>query len=107
VTTLYRQHASQGSRVVRPIDYRTRLLEKASEQWGLASRDGRSLPPEQFRRQLAVYSACFGLGHLSGKKGARRALAARAFLKALAIDPRYWRSLAYLALTPLGWKPKV
>jgi glycosyltransferase involved in cell wall biosynthesis len=105
VSTLYRQHASQGSRVVRPVDYRTRLLEKASGQWGLASRDGRSLAPHQFRRQLAIYSACFGLGHLSGEKGANRALAARAFLKALAIDPSYWRSLAYLALTPLGWKP--
>jgi glycosyltransferase involved in cell wall biosynthesis len=107
VSTLYRQHASQGSRVTREVDYRTRLLEKAHAQWGLSSRDGRCLAPGQFRRQLAVYSASFGLGHLSGEKGASRALAARAFFKALAIDPSYWRSLAYLALTPLGWKPSV
>jgi glycosyltransferase involved in cell wall biosynthesis len=106
VSTLYRQHASQGSRVTRAIDYRTRLLESASKKWGLASRDGRCLTPRQFRRQLAVYSASFGLGHLGPGPGASPRIAARAFLKALAIDPSYWRSLAYLALMPLGWKPR-
>lgn len=105
VSTLYRQHPLQGSRVTRAIDYRTLLLEKASQTWGLASPDGRSLSPQQFRRQLAVYSALFGLGHLSGKPGASRRIAARAFLKAWQIDKRYWRSLAYLALLPTGWKP--
>jgi hypothetical protein len=105
VTTLYRQHATQGSRLTRELDYRTRLLERASRQWGLCSADGRCLSPRQFRRQLAVYSASFGLGHLSGASGASRWTAARAFCKALVIDPAYWRSLAYLSLTPLGWKP--
>ena len=106
VSTLYRQHASQGSRVTRAIDYRTQLLEKAAARWGLASRDGRCLTPRQFRRQLAVYSASFGLGHLSGAQGASPRLAAQAFLKALSIDPSYWRSMAYLALMPLGWRPQ-
>lgn len=105
VTTLYRQHATQGSRLTREVDYRTRLLERARRQWGLCSVDGRCLEPQQFRRQLAVYSASFGLGHLSGAPGASRWTAARAFCKALAIDPAYWRSLAYLTLTPLGWQP--
>jgi glycosyltransferase involved in cell wall biosynthesis len=105
VSTLYRQHANQGSRMTRAVDYRTRLLQRAHRQWGLASPDGRSLAASQFRRQLAVYSASFGLGHLSGEQGASRWTAARAFCKALVIDPAYWRSLAYLALTPLGWKP--
>ena len=106
VSTLYRQHANQGSRVTRALDYRTQLLERTAARWGLASRDGRCLTPRQFRRQLAVYSASFGLGHLGQGPGASPRIAARAFLKALAIDPSYWRSLAYLALMPLGWKPK-
>lgn len=106
VSTLYRQHANQGSRVTRPIDYRTLLLEKASEKWGLSSKDGRCLTPKQFKRQLAMYSASFGLGHLSGDAGASRQIAACAFLKAWSIDRRYWRSLAYLAAMAVGWKPK-
>lgn len=106
VSTLYRQHPNQGSRVTRAIDYRTLLLEKAVQQWGLASPDGRCLSVAQFRRQLAVYSASFGLGHLSANPGASRRLAAAAFLKAWSIDRRYWRSLAYLAAMALGWKPR-
>jgi GT2 family glycosyltransferase len=105
VSTLYRQHASQGSRMRRAVDYRTLLLEKAERQWGLASPDGRCLSPAQFRRQLARYSAAFGLGHLSASPGADRRIAAAAFRKAWAIDRRYWRSLAYLAAMVLGWSP--
>lgn len=39
-TTLYRQHPNQGSRVTRPLDYRTRLLEQASRQWDWPARMG-------------------------------------------------------------------
>jgi GT2 family glycosyltransferase len=106
VTTLYRQHASQGSRRVRPVDYRTQLLEKACAQWGLASADGRSVSQRQFRRQLARYSTTFGLGHLKEDTQSSRAIAARAFRKAWTLDPSYWRSLAFLALMPLGWRPR-
>ena len=105
VSTLYRQHAQQGSRVIRPIDYRTHLLEKAVQRWGLCSPDGRCVSHQQFWRQLARYSTAFALGHLGNGKGADRWTAARALCKAWTIDPTYWRSLAYLALTPLGWKP--
>jgi glycosyltransferase involved in cell wall biosynthesis len=105
-TTLYRQHPNQGSRVTRPIDYRTRLLESASKKWGLCSRDGRCVTPARFRRQLAMYCAGFGLGHLQGGAGASRLIAVKAFLKAWSIDPRYWRSLAYLLAMAVGWKPK-
>lgn len=105
-TTLYRQHSNQGSRVTRPIDYRTQLLESASTKWGLCSRDGRCITPEQFKKQLARYCAGFGLGHLKGGPGASRVIAAKSFLKAWTIDRRYWRSLAYLGGTALGWKPK-
>ncbi len=105
-STLYRQHAEQGSRIIRSIDYRTRLLENASNKWGLCSQDGRCVPPNVFRRQLAKYSASFGLGHLSERNGANRTLAAKSFLKAWAIDQSYLRSLAYLAAMAFGWKPK-
>lgn len=105
VSTLYRQHARQGSRMTRAVDYRTLLLEKAVRQWGLASQDGRRLSESRFRRQLASYSASFGLGHLSGSPGASRRIAAAAFWKAWSIDRSYWRSLAYLAAMQWGWKP--
>lgn len=105
-STLYRQHPTQGSRMTRPIDYRTRLLSRARDAWGLCSPDGRCLDARRFQRQLAVYATSFGLQHLSGHAGASRVLAARSFLDAFRIDPRYWKSLAYLAATPLGWRPK-
>jgi GT2 family glycosyltransferase len=105
VYTLYRQHAKQGSKVIRAVDYRTQLLEKAARQWGLASQDGRCLTQAQFKRQLARYYASFGLGHLSKHPGADRRLAVNAFLKAWSIDRLYPRSLAYLAAMALGWRP--
>jgi glycosyltransferase involved in cell wall biosynthesis len=99
-TTLYRQHADQGSRVTRAVDYRTRLLEAAAERWGLCSPDGGYVPPRVFKRQLAQYSAFFGRDHLLGGVGASRYIAARSFIKAWQIDHTYWRSLLYLAATP-------
>ena len=105
-TTLYRQHPQQGSRVTRPIDYRTRLLEDAARKWGLCSPDGRCIGTKQFRRQLAMYCASFGLGHLRGGRGSSRKTAAKSLLKAWSIDCFYWRSLAYLGAMAVGWKPK-
>ncbi len=106
VTTLYRQHPNQGSRVIRPVDYRTRLLENASKKWGLCSQDGRCVTPERFNRQLAGYCSSFGLGHLRDEPGASRFIAAKSFLKAWSIDPMNWRSLGYLMAMAIGWKPK-
>lgn len=105
-TTLYRQHPTQGSRVIREIDYRTRLLESAHKRWGLCSKDGRCLSASEFDRQLAKYSTGFGLIHLKGGKGASKLVAMKSFLKALSIDITYWRSGAYLLLALFGWKPK-
>ena len=105
-TTLYRQHPHQGSRVVRPIDYRTRLLERASKEWGLGSQDGRQISPEEFGRMLAHYSAEFGFEHLKDTDGASRFIAAKAFLKAWSIDHHNWKSLVYLVAGIVGWKPK-
>ncbi len=105
-STLYRQHVGQGSRVVRRLDYRTRLLEEAEGKWGLMSRDGRSITRRQFSRQLSKYSVSFGLEHLKDVEGASRLVAARAFVKAWAIDPSQWNSLIYLLAMVVGWKPK-
>jgi len=105
-TTLYRQHSQQGSRVIRPIDYRTQLLKSAWKKWGLASADGRCVSPKKFKRQLAKYRIAFGLGHLKTDVGASRLIAAKAFLNAFTIDPTYLRSLVYLAAASIGWKPK-
>jgi GT2 family glycosyltransferase len=104
-STLYRQHPTQGSRVLRSVDYRTQILENAVKQWGLCSPDGQCLPAKQFKRQLAQYSAEYGLGHLKGGAETGRQTAIKSFNKAFSIDPTYWRSLAYLAATRLGWKP--
>ena len=105
-TTLYRQHPHQGSRVTRPIDYRTRLLEDAVRKWGLCSPNGRCITAKRFNRQLAMYCASFGLGHLRGGAGTSRKIAAKSLLKAWSIDRSYWRSLAYLGAMAVGWKPK-
>lgn len=104
-TTLYRQHPTQGSRVTRPIDYRTRLLEDASKKWGLCSSDGRCITSKQFRRQLSKYCASFGVLHSLDGKGASRRIAAKALLKAWSIDRGNWKSLMYLIALAIGLKP--
>lgn len=105
-TTLYRQHAAQGSRVTREIDYRTRLLEASAKRWGLASPDGRCVSPKVFNRQLAKYSSSFALAHLAAGNRGSRSIAARSLLKAWTIDRLYWKSLAYLAAMSVGWHPE-
>jgi Tfp pilus assembly protein PilF len=96
----------QGSRVLREVDYRTQILEGAVKQWGLCSPDGQCRPEKQFKRQLAKYSAEFGLGHLKSGTNAGHQKAVKSLTKALSIDPTYWRGLAYLVAAYLGWKPK-
>jgi glycosyltransferase involved in cell wall biosynthesis len=105
-TTLYRQHPTQGSRALRTVDYRTQVLETAVKNWGLKSQDGRSISQKVFNRQLATYSAFYGLDHLKSGLASSRPLAARAFLKAWRIDPTYWKSLAYWVSMKFGWIPK-
>ncbi|MDS4013671.1 MAG: glycosyltransferase [Candidatus Accumulibacter sp.] len=103
-TTLYRQHPLQGNRMVRPIDYRTALLHRARQRWGLASRDGRALSEWQFRRQLASYHAQFGLSHLQHPQG-DRALARQSLLKAWTTFPLQLRYPAAIVASWLGWTP--
>jgi len=101
-TTLYRQHAHQGNRLARDIDYRTRLLQDAVKKWGLCSRDGRCVTRHAFNKQLATYHSAFALGHL---RAGNKKLAISAFLKSWATYPRNIKPLAYLSAAFLGWKP--
>jgi glycosyltransferase involved in cell wall biosynthesis len=100
-TTLYRMHAGQGSGHHRPIDYRTRLLERTAAEHGLASRDGRAISRRQFRRQLARYHADFARGELgAGRLGS----ALSAYRRAWARHPTGWKYTAYLLAVLGGWR---
>jgi len=102
-STLYRQHVQQGNRVVRNIDYRTELISKTAEKWGLCSQDGRCLTKRQFRQQLATYHFRFGFNHL---KAGNLKIANHAFFKAWLKSPLRLKSLAYIPIALLGWRPK-
>lgn len=102
-TTLYRQHPDQGNRVIRDIDYRTELLASTAKKWGLVSRDGRSVAHRHFLKQLGIYHAAFGLGHLTGGK---LHIAIQAFFKAWLCTPGNLKYLAYIPASLFGWRPK-
>jgi glycosyltransferase involved in cell wall biosynthesis len=98
---LYRMHAQQGSGHHRPVDYRTRLLERTAAEHGLASRDGRGITQRQFHRQLARYHADFARGELeAGRVGA----SLRGYGRAWRLDPLGWKYPAYLAAALAGWR---
>ena len=100
-TTLYRMHASQGSGIHRPVDYRTRLLESTAALHGLASRDGRAITRQQFRHQLARYQADFARGELgAGRLGSALATYGQAWLK----HPLRWKYPVYLLAVLGGWR---
>jgi hypothetical protein len=99
---LYRQHASQGSRRTRPVDYRCRLLLQAARRHGLASRDGRAVERRVFNRTIAGYRAGFGYEHL---RDGDRLLGVRALLQAWARRPAQLRLLALAGAGSLGWRP--
>jgi len=99
---LYRQHAEQGSRVPRAVDYRSDLLLGHARQFGLASRDGRAVPEAVFQRQVARYQMEFGRHHLQhGQRGRGVAALAAAWWR----QPMAWRYLAMAAAGTLGWRP--
>lgn len=102
-STLYRMHQWQEHRTQRPIDYRTRLLEQASREFGLASRDGRQVDQARFHHQLGRYHADYARGQLaSGATG--RALAS--FAKAWRHHPAHWKYPAYMVAALAGWRPR-
>jgi glycosyltransferase involved in cell wall biosynthesis len=100
--TLYRQHARQGNRILREIDYRTELLSNAAKKWGLCSRDGRCQDQQRFAKQLALYNTEFAMGHASGGS---HALARRSLLKAWRAFPRNPKPILYIIALALGWRP--
>ncbi len=102
-STLYRQHPHQGNRKVRDVDYRTRLLTQARNQWGLCSQDNRCISASVFRKKLAAYHADFGLYHL---KAGHRTTATQALIKAWLTNPLHLKYPCYLAAGWAGWKPK-
>lgn len=103
VSTLYRQSPAQGSRTVRGIDYRTRLLLRARAKWGLASRDGRHLTAAEFNRNIARYHKEFAMFQL--RHGDRR-LGAASMGEAWRAHPgKLVYGAAWLAAS-LGWTPR-
>ncbi len=104
-TTLYRQHAQQGNKKIRAIDYRTVLLTGAKKKWGLCSPDGRCLSNWQFRRQLARYHAAFALHHLQYARCSVPCVIAP-LLKAWFLFPIKIKYLAYIIAGLIGWKPR-
>jgi glycosyltransferase involved in cell wall biosynthesis len=101
-STLYRQHEHQGSRVARPVDYRSELLVRAEQAWGLTGPDGTIVDQQLFNRTLARYRMEFGWQHLA--YGDRRK-GIQAMLDAWQRDHRRWRALAMAAAAMLGWRP--
>lgn len=99
---LYRQHAVQGSRRVRAVDYRCRLLLAYAERHGLASRDGRYVERAVFDATIARYEAEFGYHQL--RFGDRR-VALRSLWRAWRRRPAAVRVLAQAAAGSLGWRP--
>jgi glycosyltransferase involved in cell wall biosynthesis len=101
--TLYRQHAYQGNLIARDIDYRTDLLTRAVEKWGLCSPDGRCITKQEFRQTISRYHRDFGIRHLLS--GNLR-IANRSFIKSWLTSPVSLKSLAYIPAGLLGWRPK-
>lgn len=101
-TTLYRQHRQQGSRVVRPIDYRTRLLSEAVARWGLASPDGTALPRKTFASTLASYHLSYGFDRL---KVDQVKLACQSFYSGWQLQPLNVKPLVYIFAALAGWRP--
>jgi hypothetical protein len=100
---LYRQHAVQGSRIARGIDFRTDLLLTTAREHGLISRDGRRLTQREFDDRIARYQMEFGHLHL---QCGDRALGVRSLFHAWRRRSASWRYLALAAAGSLGWRPR-
>lgn len=101
---LYRQHAVQGSRKVRRIDYRYELLRRAARRYGLKNPDGTGLTASEFRHRLALYKTQFGYHHL---QHGDRWVAVTSLLRAWALQPSRWRNIGFCALALAGWRPAI
>ncbi len=99
---LYRQLPTQGSRQYREVDYRTRLLQRAIDQWGIESPDGQSHGAAAVRRQIGRFHVGYGLDCLKAGAVSR---ASRSLWKGWRCEPTRVKYLAYLAAGALGWRP--
>ena len=99
---LYRQHAQQGSRKARQLDYRCQLLLANAQRYGLASRDGRAVDQGVFRHTIARYQAEFGYHHLQYGDAA---VGTRSLWRAWRRRPLNPRLLAWAVAGSLGWRP--
>lgn len=100
VSTLYRQHALQGSKVARDVDYATRLIERSLDTWGPVGPDGSRVDPVALRRTLARLSYWHGMLHL---RGGSVATARAALARAVRLQPmtgRYLIGFARSCLAP-------
>lgn len=100
---LYRQHPVQGSRSVRQQDFRTDLLLRYAASHGLASADGRAMPPKTFAETVSRYQAEFGYHHL---QQGDRWTGVRALAFAWWRVPRHAKRLALALAGAVGWRPR-
>lgn len=63
-TALYRQHGSNITSAMMPVNYEYRVLTQALARWGLASCDGRTASHEAVQARLRRSCLSHGLGHL-------------------------------------------
>lgn len=100
---LYRQHPVQGSRSVRSRDFRTDLLLRYAARHGLASADGRCMPPQQFAETVSRYQAEFGYHHLQlGNRWTGVSALGLAWWRV----PRHAKRLALAMAGAVGWRPR-
>jgi glycosyltransferase involved in cell wall biosynthesis len=100
-TTLYRFHASQGNRWVRPVDYRTQLLHAAVRRWGYASPDGRRASRWGFWRQLALYHRAYACTQLQAGHLGRGLQSLWAAWTCFPVQPK---PLGMMGAALLGWR---
>jgi len=99
---LYRQHSGQGSRVVRDVDYRTKILSEAVARWGLASPDGQAITRRQFNDNISRYHVAYGLNRLRANQVTR---SWASFFRGWIAQPRNARPIAYVVMSCFGWRP--
>jgi glycosyltransferase involved in cell wall biosynthesis len=104
ITVLYRQHPTQGSRWIRPVDYATKLIEHAVSQYGLTSPDGKCVDQKALSQRLALLSFWHGQGHLYyGDID----IAKTSLKKAWLTQPLSLRYLVYFIMSAIGIRPKI
>lgn len=102
-TTLYRQHPTQGSRWIRPVDYATQLIEHAIKEYGLIGPDGKSVDRKALKKRMAVLNFWHGQGHLYY---GNMSIAKASLKKAWLTEPFSLRYLAYFIISTLGIRLK-